>query len=145
MSFMNLKISYWVTAAIATSVVSGALIASANKSPLQMPQREKAMSSSANTASFRFEDYETAESAQEKLLSIFPIGSSLNNLINKMNSLKADCYEPEPGDEDYGKAIACHYMENDILFVSRKWIAIAYFDGNQKITRLEVKLGAVGP
>lgn len=146
---MKVKKRYWVTAAIATSLVSGALIVnacvSAKNNFFSISQKGRAMSQvlSSQTADFRFEDYETAESAQEKLLSLFPLGSSVDGFASKMSELRTECYDSQPDEEE--RYIACHYLENSINFVSTKWIAIAYYDNNRKIEKIEVKQGAVGP
>jgi len=150
MSFMKIKTSYWVTAAIATSLVSGALIVNAcvstNKNPLQIPQKGKAMSqaSSSQTVDFRFEDYETSEAAQEKLQSLFPISSDVDRFTDAMANLGAECHPSANEDEE--NIVYCYYSQKPNFLVRTQWIVGTEFDNDRKIKAFtKVERGFVGP
>jgi len=149
MSFMKIKTSYWVAAAIATALVSSALIVnayiSANNDPSQS-QKGQIMSqvSRSQTVDFRFEDYETAAAAQEKLQSLFPISSDVDRFTDAMADLGAECHPSVNEDEE--NIVYCYYSQKPNFLVRTQWIVGTKFDNDRKIKAFtKVERGFVGP
>jgi len=86
---------------------------------------------------FRFEDYETAEAAREKLTALFPAGTEADTLAEFMKNLGARCDEAGPSDiED--SFIRCDYNVPTSLISGIHWYLVADLDTTRKITSLEV-------
>lgn len=146
---MKVKKRYWVTAAIATSLVSGALIVNAwtkaSNSHSQQNTNKKMMSrvSVKMPINFEFEDYKTAEAAQDKLNSLFPKGANIDEFKKQMHDLGADCYDPELHKE--GQFVACHYREKSFSLFRPWWFIKAELDDNNRIDAIEVERGVTAP
>jgi len=93
---------------------------------------------------FRFEDYGTAKKAQEVLLKLHPVGSSVTELIKDLEIAGAECgpiTNPEYKDKpEYKNFIYCIYYEKEIVF-STKWMVSVRYDENEKIRELDISSG----
>jgi len=86
---------------------------------------------------FRFEDYETAEAAKEKLMALFPTGTEANTFVEFMKNVGARCDEGERS-KTGGKFVGCDYIVGTSLLSGIHWYLVADFNKEQKITNLEV-------
>jgi hypothetical protein len=85
----------------------------------------------ARVRGFRFEDYETAESALAKLTQLFPAGSQPKDFLAFMQELKVDCTGPFKNPE--GKMlIDCEYQVPQSYWTAWSWSVYAELDADGK-------------
>jgi hypothetical protein len=85
------------------------------------------------TSGFRFEDYKDAKDAEKELLKLFPIGSDVKILVNKMESIKAKCLSDEKG-------ASCEYIITRSVATGDSWSVDVSTEKN-KITKIYVHKG----
>jgi hypothetical protein len=139
---------YLAATAIAASLVTSISIVHACTNPgnsqSQQPQEEKNTNlASMKTMKFKFEDYQTAETAQAKLNSLFSKGTSVDEFKSQMKDLGADCYDPDF--HEGGQFIACHYREKTAFLFQSWWFVKAELDDNSKINIIKVERGVTAP
>ncbi len=93
---------------------------------------------------FKFENYSSAEKAQNVLLELHPIGNPVEKLVERMEKLGAKCgpiTNPEYKDKpEYKNLIYCVYYEREIIFAT-KWMIIIKYDDDQKIQEIKISSG----
>jgi hypothetical protein len=92
---------------------------------------------------FRFEDHQTKEAAQKKLLELYPVGSDVNKFVKDMQSLG---YQDLPTDdlENGSKIVSFEHYIRTSVFTSITWYATAGYS-NGKITNIAVGQGLSAP
>jgi hypothetical protein len=117
-----------IIASLGIALSTTACIARINSQPAQV-QSEKSM--------FRFEDYETGEEAQKQLESLIPIGTSVDEFVELMKRVGAECrdYSNEKTGE---KGVACEYGQPVTFATSYTWRATADINDGRKIESIEV-------
>jgi hypothetical protein len=84
-----------------------------------------------NDFSFRFEEHKNAKDAEKELIKLFPIGSDVKILINKMESINAKCLSDE-------MSTSCGYIKMLSVATGDSW-SVNVFTKESKITRMYVQ------
>jgi hypothetical protein len=85
---------------------------------------------------FRFEDYQTAEAAQNKLLELYPIGSDVSKFVKDMQSIGYKYLPPDDLKDDLKVLNFQHFIPVNAAG-SNVWSVDAIYS-NSKITELTV-------
>ena len=85
---------------------------------------------------FRFEDYQTAEAAQKKLLELYPIGSDVSEFVKDMQSIGYKYLPPDDLKDDLKVLNFQHFIPVNAAG-SNVWSVDAIYS-NSKITELTV-------
>jgi hypothetical protein len=93
---------------------------------------------------FKFENYSTAEAAQRKLVSMFPVGTPVQELLGTLKLSRtgngdSTCIASLPGEKKY---IFCRYLEDsENPDSSTLWAVVSYQDEQDKIKEIQVDRG----
>jgi hypothetical protein len=86
---------------------------------------------------FRFEDYQTSEAAQKKLLELYPIGSDINKFDRDMQSLGYKRVPGVPGIPPLGLGFE-HFIPINAAGSNVWYVQSNYNNDDNKITKLRV-------
>jgi hypothetical protein len=93
----------------------------------------------ARSRGFSFEDYKSNKEvliAQEKLQSMFPVGTDVEEFTKFMKELKAQCNEYDGRARGGERGTSCYYYINVLLLSQVEWSISVKTDDNRKITEL---------
>jgi hypothetical protein len=83
---------------------------------------------------FSLDDYKTGKATEEKLLSMFPLGTNVNEFTEFMKELGIDC--------DFAKSVKTGKESTECYdntgFRLIQWSIFADFDSQRKITKINV-------
>jgi hypothetical protein len=94
----------------------------------------------ARSRGFSFEDYKSNKEvliAQEKLQSMFPPGTDVEEFTKFMKELRASCKSYKEGGTGID-VMNCQHVSSTSIATSRSWVVEADFDNERKITKLGV-------
>ncbi len=85
---------------------------------------------------FSLDDYKTGKAAEEKLQSMFPKGTNVEEFTKFMKELGVEC---NVGKDTKGQGYASCYTSTEfVLFQEIQWGIFADIDNQKKITRIEI-------
>jgi hypothetical protein len=89
-------------------------------------------------ASFRFESFADAPSAQAAFENLCPLGSSIEPAVKILVDMGAQCKSVTPG------RIACRYVETDEALASWCWCVVLQHDAEKAMKSLRISLAILG-
>src|SRR6267143_2376859 len=89
------------------------------------------------TASFRFEEFADAASAQAAFAAAYPVGSPIEPALQALSAMGAQGRTLNP------TTVACRYLEKHIALVHRCWYINLACDRDKAIQRVSVAVGIV--